>query len=63
MKYWLVVLGNKRKEKMGRIDLNNIKNVIKYFCTLHFYLLDLISSWKILIEKYELLNSEFGGRI
>ena len=36
---------------MGSIDLNNNKNVIKYFCTLHFHLLDLISIWRILIEE------------
>jgi hypothetical protein len=35
---------------MENIDLGDSKNVIKYFCTLHLLLLDLISSWKILIE-------------
>ena len=35
---------------MENIDLNNNKNVIKYFWTLNFHLLDLTSSWKILIE-------------
>lgn len=56
MKSLLVVYGNKGKEKMKNIDLNNNKNVIKYFCTLNFHLLDLISSWKILIERIGTTN-------
>jgi len=36
---------------MENIDLSESKNVIKYFCTLHFHLMNLISGRNILIEE------------